>query len=325
MHRRKFFGVLTGALSLPLPARAESSNVPEIGWLSSVSSSASQAFLGAFRHGLRDQGFIEGSFTINERYAEGRYDNLGQLANDLVQRKVALIVASGGVVSARAAENATSQIPILFVSGFDPVLLGLVDRFNEPGGNATGINLYTSELTNKRLQYLRDVVPLAKSIAFLVNGDPKVKEIEKKDATMASERLGVNVIPFDVSTEKEIEQAFAAVKDKIGGFIVSADPFLTSQRKQIVDLAARYSLPGCYPWVEYVDAGGLLSYGPDLIWAYRHVLGAYAGKILKGAKVSDLSVVLPTTYKLVINKTAAKSLGLNLSQSLLALADQVKE
>ena len=324
IERRKFLAALGGAASWTLAARAQDPNMPVIGWLSSVSPRASDKFIAAFRDGLGEQGFIEGrNLWIYYRWAEGHYDELESLAKDLVQRKVLLIAAAGGVVSAEAAKRASAQVPILFVSGFDPVELGLVDSLNKPGGNATGVSLFTTELTMKRFELLHKVIPSARSIAFLENPGASTAKIEREEAATASESLGLKALLIDATNDSEIEQAFnSATQQQAAAFIVSADPFFTSRRDQIVKLAALHSLPGCYPWREYVEVGGLLSYGPDLGWAFRQV-GVYAGKILKGTKVAELPVQRPISFKLVINAKTAKSLGLDLPNAV--LADEVIE
>jgi len=309
-----------------LAARAQEPNAPVVGWLSSVSARASDRFLIAFRQGLGQEGYVEGrNLWIYYRWAEGRYNELEGLAKDLVQRKVLLIAAAGGVVSAQAAKKVTAEVPVLFVSGFDPVQLGLVESLNKPGGNATGVSVYTTELTKKRFELLHQVIPSARSLAFLANPAASVTAIERQEAATASEALGLKALLLGAATDSEIEQAFElAAQQQAGAFVVSADPFFTSRREQIVRLAAKHSLPGCYPWQEYVEAGGLLSYGPDLAWAFRQV-GLYAGQILKGAKVTELPVQLPTAFQLSINMKTAKSLGLTLPTPLLATADQVIE
>ena len=324
IQRRKFLTALAGAVSWPLAASAQTPNMPVIGWLSGVSPRASDRFIAAFRDGLGDQGYVEGrNLWIYYHWAEGHYDELVSLAQDLVQKKVLLIAAAGGVVAARAAKKVTDQIPILFVSGFDPVQLGLVDSLNKPGGNATGVSVFTTELTMKRLELIHKGIPSARSVAFLGNPGASTAKIEREEAVAASEMLGLKALLIDATDDSEIEQAFSsAIQQQAGAFIVSADPFFTSRRDQIVKLAALHSLPGCYPWREYVEVGGLLSYGPDLGWAFRQV-GVYAGRILKGAKVAELPVQRPVTFKLVINAKTAKSLSLDLPNAL--LADEVIE
>jgi putative tryptophan/tyrosine transport system substrate-binding protein len=324
IQRRKFLAALGGAASWPWAVRAQTLNMPVIGWLSGVSPRASDQFITAFRDGLGEQGYSEGrNLWIYYRWAEGHYDELESLAKDLVQHNVLLIAAAGGVVAARAAKKITNQIPVLFVSGFDPVELGLVDTLNKPGGNATGVSLFTTELTMKRLELLHKVVPSVRSVAFLANPDASTAKIEREEAASASESLGLKGLLLNATNDSEIEEAFSsAIQQQAGAFIISADPFFTSRRDQIVKLAALHSLPGCYPWREYVEVGGLLSYGPDLGWAFRQI-GIYAGQILKGAKVAELPVQRPVTFKLAINAKTAKSLGLDLPTAL--VADEVIE
>lgn len=324
--RRQLVMTLGGMVCWPYTAVAQQPNMAIIGWLSSVSPRASDPLLKAFRGGLAEQGYSEGrNLWIYYRWAEGHYDELETLAKDLIEKKVVLIAAAGGVVSAQAAKKATSQIPILFVSGFDPVVLGLVTSMNNPGVNATGVSVYTTELIKKRVQLLHEMTPTANTLAVLTNPNAIVTKIEIQDIVDAAKFLGVTPILFNATTETEVEQAFAsAAQQHVGAVIVSADPFFTSRRAQIVALAAQHSLPTCYPWREYVEAGGLLSYGPDLTWAFRQ-LGIYAGRIIKGAKATDLPVQQPTSFKLAINVKTARALGLTLPSALQATADEVIE
>jgi putative ABC transport system substrate-binding protein len=278
----------------------------------------------SFRTGLNEAGYFVGrNVTIEGFGANGRYDRLPALADEMVRRQVSLIVAAGGLPSARAAKAATDKIPILFVAGFDPVKLGLVGSINRPGGNATGVSIYTTELLAKRLELLRETMRRASLFALLVNPLSAVAGIETDDMEGVARANGLRLIALQASSEGELERAFAsAVRDRADALLISADPFFTTRRHQIVALAARHSLPVVYPWKEYTEVGGLMSYGPSLTKAY-HEIGLYAGRILKGAHPGELPVQFPTTFELVINLTTAKALGLTIPETLLATADEV--
>jgi len=251
--------------------------------------------------------------------------HLRPLADDLVRRKVAVIATTGGLVTARAAKAATSSIPVLFIAGFDPVQEGLAVSINRPGGNATGVGVYTAELGPKRLGLLRELLPALGKVAMLVNPHSISTEIERLDLEDAARNMGLQFAVVQAENESELDGALkAAVNGGAGALIVSADAFFTSRRDQIVALAARHSLPASYPWSQYADAGGLMSYGPTLTWAYEQV-GVYATRILKGAKPESLPVQLPTTFEMVINLRTAKSLGLTVPPFLAARADRVIE
>ncbi len=336
MKRRHFIAALGGMPFWPLAARAQAPkaartqepqpdpNLTVIGWLSSVSPRASTPLVNAFRDGLEQQGYVEGrNLWIYYRWAEGHYEDLDALADDLIQHDVRLIAAAGGVVSALAALKRTTQTPILFVSGFDPTHLGLVSSLSRPSQNATGISVYTTELINKRLQVVHDLMPSLTSVAILSNPTAIVTKGELEDLKNAAEGLGLRTVAVGASSEQEIEQAFdTAVQEQAGAIIVSADPFFTSRRALIVALAAQHKLPACYPWREYTEAGGLVSYGPDLEWAFREV-GVYAGRILKGAKVSDLPVEIPTNFELVINLKTAKALNVTIPTAVMVSANKI--
>jgi putative tryptophan/tyrosine transport system substrate-binding protein len=307
-------------------ARAQQPVVPVIGFLSSASSiapSLEQTPKG-FRAGLNEAGYVVGrNVTIELFLANGRYDRLPALADEMVRRQVSLIVAAGGLPSARAAKAATAKIPILFIAGFDPVKLGLVARINRPGGNATGLSIYTTELLAKRLELMRELVPHTSLVALLVNPLSPVAGIETDDMEKVARAKGFRLLALQASGQDEVERAFAsAVRDRADALLISADPFFTTRRHQIVALAARHGLPVVYPWQEYTEIGGLMSYGPSLTRAYRDI-GLYAGRILKGADPGELPVQFPTTFELVINMGTAKALGLTLPETLLATADEV--
>jgi ABC-type uncharacterized transport system substrate-binding protein len=326
MKRREFISLLGGAaIAWPLAARAQQAAVPVIGILGSGSSSAFADLIAAFRQGLKETGYIEGqNVAIESRWAEGQFDRLSDLAADLVRRPVALIVATG-VSSALAAKTASSTIPLVFLSQDDPVKLGLVTSFNQPGGNATGMSLLTGALVAKRLDFIRQLVQENAPIFYLMNSQAPEAELHLSYMQAAARDIGQLFAFLNASSEREINNAFAALAQKrSGALIVSTDPFLVSRLHQIVVLAAYLKIPTIYDRREYVAAGGLISYGAHLFEAYSQI-GVYAGKILKGAKLSTLPVMQPTKFEMVINLKTAKALGLDIPDKLLALADEVIE
>jgi putative ABC transport system substrate-binding protein len=247
------------------------------------------------------------------------------LAADLVARRVSLIAATGGAVSARAAKGATSTIPILFIGGQDPVADGLVTSLNQPGGNATGVALRTLELMTKRLELLRELVPHAAAVALLVNPTDVTHELEAKDVEAMMRAIGGHMVLLKASAENDFEPTFAsAARQQADAILVSPNPFFTARRAQIVTLAARHGMPAAYPWREYVDAGGLMSYGPSIAGAYRQI-GLYAGRILKGEKPSGLPVQMPIKFELIINLKVAQALRLTIPRIMLIRADEVIE
>jgi ABC-type uncharacterized transport system substrate-binding protein len=328
IRRRDVFALLAGgAAATSIDARAQAPTMPVIGFLSSASPGAFERFLAAFRQGLSQGGYVEDkNVAIEYRWAEGQYDRLSDMAADLVRRRVALITASGGIVSARAAKAATDSIPIIFLSGLDPVQIGWVASLARPGGNLTGVSLYTTELVAKRMQLLRELVPKAETVAFLLNPESVVVgEIEKRDAEAATRAAGVRLLILTATVPSDLDKAFAlAVEQQAGALLVTADPFFTSQRTRLVALAARHSIPAAYPWREYAEAGGLMSYGPSIADAYQQV-GRYASRILKGMHPSDLPVQLPTKFDLVLNMKTARALGITIPYALLASATAVVE
>jgi len=327
MRRRDFLALLGSmAAAGSLRAEAQTPAMPVIGFLNSASPGPAATLVAAFRHGLNKAGYVEGqNVAIEYRWAEGQYDRLRGMASDLVRRNVSLIAATGGLVVAQAAKGATSTIPVLFIAGFDPVREGLAASINRPGGNATGVSVYTAELGPKRLELLRELLPNVVKIAMLVNPRSISTEIERKDLEEATRGTGLQLLVLEASAEGDLEKAVNdAVNQSAGALIVSADAFFTSRRSQIVALAAQYALPASYPWLQYAEAGGLISYGPNLTWAYEQI-GVYASRILKGAKPEDLPVQLPTTFEMVINLKTAKALGLSIPPFVLARADRVIE
>jgi putative ABC transport system substrate-binding protein len=327
MRRREFIGLLGGAAAWPLAARAQQSPMPVIGFLSSGSAVAYTPQLAGFRRGLDDVGYAEGrNVAIEFRWADGRYDRLPGLAADLVGRQVAVIAAVGGSASAMAAKGATQTIPIVFTSGGDPVRVGLVASLNRPGGNVTGVNLFTSTLAAKRLEVLRELVPKATMIAMLVNPTNPNTEPDIKEVEAAARTIGLQLMVVRASNQSDLDSAFRTMSQhSVDALLVGADPlFDNNERDQMIALVSRYSLPAIYDWRDVTAAGGLASYGSNLTDGYR-LVGICAGRILKGEKPGNLPVVQPTKLELAINLKTARALGLDVSPTLLARADEVIE
>jgi len=328
LDRRRFLqAVSLNLLAHPRVAHAQTA-MPVIGFLSGRSPQEAASALAAFRQGLGETGFFEGkNVTIEYRWAEGRYDRLPGLAVELVTRRVAVIAATGGgEASGLAAKAATATIPIVFTAGGDPVKAGLVASLNKPGGNITGVTFVFAELGGKRLELLRQLAPKRFTrVALLINPNyqPAVDEVRHVQAGAHS--LGFQVNVLNGSTESEIDKAFATVaRQKADALVVATDPFLLGQRDRLVRLAARHAIPTIFFSREFVEAGGLMSYGPSIANGYRQA-GVYTGLILKGARPVDLPVVQPTNFELTINLKTAKSLGLTISPSLLVQANHVIE
>jgi putative tryptophan/tyrosine transport system substrate-binding protein len=326
MRRRDFILGLGGVAAWPVAARAQQAAMPVIGFLSSGSRDRYGLLLDAFRQGLNDGGYVEDrNVKIVYRWAEGRFARLPELAADLVRRQVSLIASTGGSASAHAAKDATSEIPVLFIGGPDPVADGLVRRLNRPDGNLTGVGVNTSELMPKRVQLLLELIPSAAKIALLQNREGVGAEAGQREVEAATHALGRQAILLKVSSRGDFEAAFeSAVRQQANAILVSSNSLFMDRRVEIVELAARHALPAAYAWREFVEAGGLISYGPNVAWAYRQI-GQYASRILKGAKPADLPVMLPTNYEFVINLKTAKALGLAIPPDMLAVADQVIE
>ena len=322
MRRRQFITLLGGAVAWPLAARAQQS-VPVIGYLSSLTQDDSLRFDLALRQGLTDMGYVEGqNVAIQYRWITDRYDALPAMAADLVQRQVAVILALGppAVLVAKAA---TQTIPIIFVTGADPLKFGFVASFNKPGGNITGIWMVTTVLAEKRLQLLHDLVPKAELVGLLINPTSPVAEPQTRDARDAARALGVKLTVLSAVTENDFDQVFASlVQQHADALFVSADPFFSSRREHLVALAARHAIPTLYEFREFVEAGGLVSYGTVLRDGY-YKGGNYVARILKGTKPADLPVDQIDKFELVINAMTAKALGLTVPDRLLALADEV--
>jgi len=322
--------VLAGAAAYPLSAGAQQKAMPVIGILSLNSPGPNApnvaSFRQGFRQGLGETGWVEGQNVVIEfRGAEGRFDRLPALAADLVDRKVDVIVTSGGTPPALAVKNATSTIPIVFSTG-DPVERGLVASLARPGGNLTGVSIMLTELMPKRLDLLSQLVPQASAIALLVNpnnaivAEPMIRNVQE-----AARAKGLQLHIVKAGAESEIEAAFATLNQlHAGALVVGADPLFDNRREQLVAMAARYAVPAIYIWREYATAGGLITYGPSLGFSSRQQ-GVYAGKILNGAKPADLPVEQLTTFELVVNINTAKALGLTVPPSILARADEVIE
>jgi putative tryptophan/tyrosine transport system substrate-binding protein len=323
MRRREFIAALGGTAAWPLGARAQQPAMPVIGFLNSASPGPFALLLSAFHEGLKDGGYVEGkNVTVEYRWANEQYDRLPALAADLVRGRVTVIAATGGTMTARAAKAATTTIPVLFIAGADPVGDGLVRSFNRPGGNVTGVSVYTSELAPKRLELLRELVPKATKIALLVNPE---NAADSQDAQNVMQRAGLPLLTLSARVETELEREFVSASQQgAQALLVSADPFFNSRRTQLVALAARYAMPAAYPWNEYAKAGGLMSYGTSIPGAYRQI-GQYVTRILKGEKPADLPVQQPTKFELVINLKTAKALGLEIPPQLLVRADEVIE
>ena len=327
MRRREVITLLGGAAAAwPLAAWAQQPTMPVIGWLSMRSASDSAFAIEAVRRGLTESGYVDGQNVAMEfRWLENNHDRLPSAVSELVGRQLAVIMVIGSNIAALAAKAATDTIPIVFANGGDPVKDGLVPRLNQPGGNLTGVSFLTVALGNKRLELLHAMVPNAAVITMLVNPRRADAVSQVRDAQAAARTIGLQLHVLDVRTESEVEGAFLTIiEQKAGGLLVGTDPFFTSQRQRLAELAARHRVPAIYSLREYAEAGGLMSYGASLTDAFRQA-GAYAGRILKGEKPGDLPVILPTRFELVINVKTAKALGLEIPDKLLALADEVIE
>ena len=326
MKRRAFIAGLGAAMTWPFVVRAQQPAVPVVGFLSSRSPSESAAVAAAFRQGLGQTGFTVGqNVAIEYRWAEGHYDRLPALAAELVNLKVAAILAAGGPPSALAAKKATSTIPVIFSAADDPVGLGLVASLSRPGGNVTGMSLFNSDLGAKRLALLHELVPSAGVVAYLTNPANPSAKLEVKAVQEAAKTFGVDLLVVDASTDQEIEAAFARLTERhIGAVIVAGEPFFDSRRAAIVELAAKNAIPASYSWRENVALGGLLSYGTTINESYRNS-GIYCGRILKGERPADLPVMQPTKFEMTINLKTARTLGLNVPATLLTGADEVIE
>jgi putative ABC transport system substrate-binding protein len=325
MTRRALLALLS-TVSWPRGSLAQQLPLPVVGFLNTTSPDTYAFNADAFREGLRTLGYAEGqNVAIEYRWANGDYSRMPELATDLVKRNVAVIAATGDIVSARAAQAATATIPIVFTVGSDPVRFGLVKGLNRPEGNLTGMTLFSSTLMAKRMELLTQLIPKAQLIALLMNPDNANAEFDLRDAREAARVFGRQTVVVDARSERDFDAAFSTMRvQHVDAALVASDPMLLSQRAAITALAARLAIPVVYWGREFVVAGGLASYGTGITWMY-HQAGVYCGRILKGAKPADLPVLQPTKFDLVLNLKTAKTLGLEIPPTLLALADEAIE
>jgi putative tryptophan/tyrosine transport system substrate-binding protein len=327
MRRREFMGLIGGVAAYPLAAGADQPTMPVIG---SLYPGSPEAFAGitkdAFFRGLAEAGYLEGkNVKIEYRFANGRYDQLPALAKELAERNVTIIVTTGGEPAALAAKAATSKIPIIFGIGGDPIKAGLVDSLSRPGGNATGISLLTPGMEPIRLQLLHETVPTAKLLAALVNPNHPLAETQTNELLLAANTLGIELLILPTSSAQQIEVAFATLTQRqAGGLVVTFDPFFIDERDHLIALAARFGVPAVYGYRDFAKAGGLMSYGSSPADAVD-MIGRYAGRVLAGAKISDLPVWQAVKVELFLNLKTAKALGLTIPLALLGRADEVIE
>jgi putative ABC transport system substrate-binding protein len=326
MKRREFITLLGGAAATtwPLGARAQQP-VPVVGWLSAGSPDSFGANIAAFRQGLAETGYIEGqNLAIEYRWSRDRSDQLVELAADLVSRKLAVLYAVSNA-SAHAAKSTTSTIPIVFLTGGDPVEIGIIASISRPEGNATGVTLFLNELAAKRLELLREMIPNIPVVAFMVNPTNPRAKINTSELQAAARIAGQQIVILNVSHEREVEAAFARLlQSKAGALLIDGDILFNDQRDRLIEFASRHRVPASYQVRESAVAGGLMSYGPSVLEGHRQG-GRYVGRILKGEKPSDLPVLRPTKFELIINLKTAKALGLDIPATLLARADEVIE
>ena len=327
MRRREFITLLGGAATWPLAARGQQSAMPVIGFLNLASPDTIADRVRAFRQGLKETGYVEGeNVAVAYRFAGNQNDRLPEMAAELVRQQVAVIAATGGIAAVLAAKAATTTIPIAFMAAEDPVRLGLVASLARPGGNATGINFFSNELVAKRLELLRELVPAATRVSVLVNPATAANaETTLRDVEPAARTMGLQIQVLNASTSREINAAFATFgRERPDALFVGGDAFFNTRRVHLVNLASRHAIPAAYAERVFPEIGGLMSYGTDIVDAYRQV-GSYAGRILKGAKPADLPVMQATKFELVINVESARMVGLTVPSSLLAIADEVIE
>ena len=326
MRRREIIALMTGVAVWPLRARAQQFGLPVVGFLSGRSRAETAHLVAEFHRGLGDAGYVDGgNLRVEYRWAEGHYDRLPAFAAELVERRVGVIATTGGNVSAFAAKAATSAIPIVFVAGGDPIKSNLVSSLSRPEGNVTGVSLFIEELGAKRLELLRELVPKAAPIAVLVNPNHPTSRAEAREVQASAASAGIELHVLNATGEDDLESAFAAIASRgLAGLFVANDPLLVDIRDRLARMAAERAVPAIYFARDFVEAGGLMSYGSSIGDAY-HKAGNYAGQILKGAKPADLPVLQPTKFELVINLKAAKALGLTVPLTLQAQADAVIE
>ncbi len=326
MRRREFLILGGGITAWPSAAvMAQQAAMPVVGFLSSRSPGDSSEVVAAFRKGLRQMGFVEGqNVIIAFRWAEGRYERLSALATELVDLHAATILAAGGSPSALAAKAATTTIPVVFLAS-DPIRLGLVTSLNQPAGNVTGISNVATELAGKSLGLLKQMIPATEVIGYLVNPSNPISKTFFDEAKTAANTLGLQIRVLNATAPKDLDEVFATLaKSRITALVVMAEPFLDTRRDQLVELSARYRIAGCYPWREYVFAGGLMSYGANLTDLYRQA-GIYVARTLRGESPSSLPVMEPTKFEFVLNLKTAKTLGLTVPPGILSIADEVIE
>jgi putative tryptophan/tyrosine transport system substrate-binding protein len=327
MRRREFMVLLIGAaFSQPVAALAQKSEMPVIGTLGVMSASEYVPFVDAFTEGLKEAGYVDGrNVAIEYRWADHQYERLPELAAELIRSRVAVLVPFGGANPTLVLHGATRTIPIVAAIAADPVKLGLIVNLSHPGGNVTGVDMLTTDITAKRLEIVSELVPNAESIGMLVNPNNPDAESQLHNARKAAFALGRELYAVKGGSDRDIDAAFTTLaQQKVRALLVGNDAFLNARREQIVGLAARYRIPTVYPYRLFAAAGGLVSYAPSLSDCYR-LTGTYVGKILNGARAGDLPMLRPTKFEFVINLKAAKALGLTVPPSLLARADEVIE
>ncbi len=326
MRRRKFIALLGSAALWPLTAITQEAKIPVIGFLSSRSPEDTTHLVAAFRGGLAESGYFEGqTIAIEYRFARGQYDELPNLAADLAGKPIKVLVATGGDASALAAKAATSVIPIVFTIGNDPVKLGLVTSYSQPGGKITGVNILASTLETKRLGLLHRLIPYASTIAVLANPKYTLAQVEVPNVQRAARALGLQIRVLHASADDEIDAAFATIaKEHVSVLLIIGEPFYDTRRSKLITLAARHKVPTMYYFREFAEAGGLASYGVDVRQGYRQA-GEYVARILNGAEPAELPVIEPTKFEFLINLKTAKAMGLEVPASVFAEADEVIE
>ena len=326
MRRREFIALVGSSAAWPLASRAQQPGTPVIGFLNSASPDSYVSQVKAFHQGLKETGYVEGqNVAIEYRWAENQIARLPTMAAELAHRPVSIIAAGGSPVSALAAKSATTTIPIVFMNAVDPVAIGLVASFNRPGGNVTGVTLLSAELVAKRLGILRDLLPSVKKMAMLVNPTRPGVDAQKAQVQDAAQALKLSLHILEASSERDFDAIFqTVVRQEDGALVLAPDALFLDRRVQIADLATRYRIPTMYELRNYVEAGGLISYGATSLWLYRQG-GALTGQILMGKKPADLPVLQPTKFELVINLKTAKALGIDVPVSMQMLADEVIE